>query len=366
MTKNTLFLVHGMGRYPDDQWAEEVWQKLVACSERYSHFKTRKKLEDYAEPFAIRYDQFFEQALSRWDREATAFADFARGAQPAIGSSLDWLTGIDTQDSNFLVSHLLDVVIYRFFPYEAGQIRAHVLKAIFDEIRRKRAQSADAGFSLMAYSLGTSVAHDALADLASVTTIDGVVNTFHPKNFRFESIHMVANVSRMLQTKPKAYQSNIRPGRKGTEVGFCTRMYSHRHEMDPIARFRSFDPAGWNTNYTGTIPDHYRGWNVHDWLHYLDHPSVHIPILRSIAKQSAINPNHEAAAADQYPQFGGDLENLNVARAKIAEIHALIQGFDRELGLSDNYQLLLKVWESLQELRDLAGDSWRSLEGGQS
>lgn len=363
MVKHTLFLVHGMGVHEGTPWADEVWSKLVECSERYPHFTERKALEEYAEPVAVEYDGFIRAALRRWDRQATEFGAFARANELRFADSLDWLQGVSADDAGFLLSHVADVVIYRFFRLEAGQIQDAVKLKIAEEVQRKQALDADAQFSVMAHSLGTSVAHDALAELGSAERIDGDVNTFGVENFRFDSIHMLANVSRLLQTKPKAYASVVRPGPRSTKNRYCGRMYSHRHEVDPFTKPKPFEPVTWGDDFEHTTLRHYRGWNVHGWLHYLDHPEVHVPLLKAITKSSAVTPKQMREAVNDYPRFGGDLENLNAAQAKLAELHARAQDVDEDRGLEENFEALIAMWRVVKELADVAGDTWKTLEG---
>lgn len=366
MTKHTLFLVHGMGRHDSTPWAEEVWDKLVECSERYRHFRTKKKLDEYAEPIPIGYDKFIGAALARWDAQATAFGQFSQANELRQGDSLDWLSGVSGADAGFLLSHVADVIIWRFFRLESEQIRAHVRLKIFEQIDRKRAVDADSRFSLMAHSLGTSVAHDALAALGSAPQIGDNVNTFGTRNFRFQSIHMLANVSRLLQTEPKAYESVVRPGSNSTRNRYCGRMYCHRHELDPITMVKPFDPVAWGGDFQMTNLRHFRGWNVHGWLHYLDNPRVHIPLLKSITKSNAISPKQQRDAVNDYPQFGGDLKNVPAAKVKIAELRALAPFIDEDKGLKENFDTMGKMWDVMKELKDLAGDTWATLEGSVS
>ena len=361
MVKHTLFLVHGMGRHEGTQWSDEVWKKLVECSKRYRHFES-KNLEDYAEPFPVGYDEFVRTALGRWEAEGTAFGEFARGNELRQAGSLDWLMGIAGDDAGFLLSHVADVIVYRLFRHEAGRIQDVVKLAIFEEIARKQSQDANAKFSVMAHSLGTSVAHDALAELGTAERIGDHVNTFGTANFRFHSIHMVANVSRLLQTSPKVYASVVRPGSRTTRKRYCSRMYSHRHELDVFTKPKPFEPVTWGRSFRLTNLRHYRGWNVHGWLHYLDHPRVHVPLLKSITKSSAITPHQEREAVNVYARFGGDLENLAAAKAKLSELHALAQGIDEDNELGENVAALNAVWRGIVELKDIAGDSWAAFE----
>ena len=365
MAKHTLFLVHGMGRFEGTQWSDEVWNKLVECSERYPHFQTTKTLEEYAEHVPVGYDGLIRAALARWDTQATTFGEFAQTNELCHGDSLDWLTGVSGNDAGFLLSHVADVIICRFFRHESARIRAEVQRTIFKEIQRKRAKDAGAEFSLMAHSLGTSVAHDALAELGTAPQIGEYINTFRAEdNFHFKSIHMLANVSRLLQTKPKAYESVVRPaGPRDTKTRYCEVMCCHRHELDPFTKPRPFEPVSWGKYFRMTNLRHYRAWDVHGWLHYLDHPRVHIPLLTSITDWTTVTPKQTREAENDYPRFGGELKNLAVAKRKIAELHALAQGINEDKGLKENFDALCKMWDGVKELRDLAGDTWASLEG---
>lgn len=362
MSKHTLFLVHGMGRHVGTQWSDEIWNKLIECSERYPHFRTRKALDEYAEPVPVGYDEHIRAALARWDAEATQFSTFAQASELRNGDSLDWLTGISNDDAGFIFSHAADVIIWRFFRLEAGRIRANVRLKIFQEIEQKLAQDSSAEFSLMAHSLGTSVSHDVLAEYGTAHMVGADINALGTRNFHFRSIHMLANVSRLLQTDYKAYESVVRPGRRGTLTSYCDRMYSYRHELDPITKPRPFDPVSWSSDFRLINIDHYRGWNVHGWLHYLDNPRVHIPLLKSITKPSAITPQQERNAVGDYPRFGGDLENLATTQGKIAEIHALLESIDVDGNLGKNFATLLLIWAAIQELKHIGGETWSKLE----
>jgi hypothetical protein len=357
MSKHTLFLVHGMGRHQGTQWSAEVWKKLVECSERYPHFRT-KNLEKYAEPAPVGYDEFIRNALDRWDAQTNTFGEFALSQ----GVSLDWLDGMSRDDAGFFWSHVVDVIIHRFFPHVSAQIRANVQLQIFREIEHKRAMNPRARFSLMAHSLGTSVAHDALAEMGAASRIGDNVNTFGSANFRFSSIHMIANVSRLLQTTPKAYESVVRPGPNSTQNRYCGQMYCYRHELDPITLPKPFDPVTWGNDFRLTNLSHYRGWNVHGWLHYLDSPRVHIPLIKSITMLGAITPKQERDAVNSYPRFGGNLQNLTIAQNKLTELASVAHGIDEGGGLKDNFKALCRMWTLLSELKNLTGSTWATLE----
>lgn len=362
MVKHSLFLVHGMGRHEGTEWSDEIWAKLVECSQRYAFFES-ESLDDLARPVPIEYDHLIRSALERWSESAGSFGAFAQTNELRHADALDWLEGIDAEDAGFQMSHVADVVVYRFFKLEQGRIQDFVKAALAREIANQRDLDGSAQFSLMAHSLGTSVAHDALAELGGAAELDGTVNALSAQNFHFASIHMLANVSRMLETEPGAYDSVVRPGHHDDPASYCLRMYSHRHELDPFTRPKCFAPRNWGTAYTARELEHYRGWNVHGWLHYLDHPLVHIPILKSITRSTAIGKRARRKAVEAYEQFGGDLANVDVARDKIEELKAQMQLLDSDAGLKENFARLKELWGGISDLKGLVDDTWKKLEG---
>ena len=360
--KHALFLVHGMGVHQGPQWSANVWNKLVECSRRYPHFQNTKPLDDYAEPVPVQYDHLIQNALNRWAAQAVDFGNFAQANALPGGDSLNWLAGVSGLEPGFEISHVADVVIYRFLGHESSQIRANIQLKIFQTVQSRLAQDPDAKFSVMAHSLGTSVAHDALAEIGTAPMIGTNVNAFQSSQFKFESIHMLANVSRLLQTQPKVYESVVRPGTGAAQN--CRRMYSYRHELDPFTLPKPFTPVTWGNAFRGKRLSHYRAWNIHGWLHYLDNPRVHIPVLRSISKAAAITQHQEREAVndDNYPQFGGQLQNLAQAQTKIAALGALAHTLDIDKGIKENFALLSEMWKCIKELRDVAGASWDQLD----
>jgi hypothetical protein len=276
---------------------------------------------------------------------------------------LDWLDGVGANDAGFLWTHIADVVIYRYFLQRQGQIRDLVQSKIVTEVESGLAADSSAEFSLMAHSLGTAVAHDSLARLGSSENLGGHVNVLSARNFHFASIHMLANVSRLLQTDFKTYESVVRPGERDGATSYCLRMFCHRHELDPFVKPKPFEPAGWGGRFLLENLDHYRGWNVHGWLHYLDNPLVHIPILNSITRSTAIGRRTQGKAVDAYAQFGESLENVAAAKVQLRELRILAGDISKEQGLEQNFDVLRDMWRVIGKLKDLAGDTWNAIEG---
>ena len=101
---------------------------------------------------------------------------------------------------------------------------------------------------------------------------------------------MLANVSRLLAISEGdgIYKSAVFPSRGRTD-GACLNYLSVKHELDPFTFVRSFDPpANWGNGlvmhrglYEGVVipSKEMTQFNVHDFGHYLSHPSVYAPLI---------------------------------------------------------------------------------------
>lgn len=356
MVKHCVFLLHGMGRHDAQAWGGELWSKLCELSRGYRFFQDRD-LDDLAEPVALHYDEHIVAALQRWQHGAESFAEFAgRNALPHA-DSLDALRGIGEDDAGFVASHVADVIIYRYFKLEGKRIRDSLTAQIAAAIAQRRRQDAASEFTFVAHSLGTAAGHDALNQLASLEQIEGRPNTFRAGNFSFRSIHMLANVSRLLQSDAAAYTSLVRPGGRDSAGSYCQLMYSHRHLLDPFLFPKTFQPFGWPSEYRGETLEHFRDWNIHGFSHYLDHPRVHVPILTSITRATAIGPREKAERIDNYRMFAEDFQPVNDVRQAMSELGALGAQVQRDKGLLENLEILVRMWRVIANLRDELGGS---------
>lgn len=349
MSKATAFFVHGMGRHEPDEWLTPVWNKLVEVSKRYAFFQ-RTPLEDLVDPVAINYDDHMQAALQRWQDAGTEFKEFAKLQNIVDGDSLDWLDGIAEDDAGFALSHVADVVIYRFFGLERNQIQDSVKAQFAQRIHADLEADGARNFHVIAHSLGTAVAHDSLAEMG-VPELNGQVNAFAPPNFRFKSIHTLANVSRVLQKDIKVYESILRPGSAGSATAYCSRLYDYRHHLDPFTLVKPYEPVGWS-GFQHELVKHAHDWNLHGYEHFLDNPRVHIPILKSLRPRS-VKTAERNEAVDQYPRYGGPLQNLNEVEDKLAELAALSQRIDPAQGLAENIGIVMEMWKIIGEIKGL-------------
>lgn len=347
MSKHVLFLVHGMGVHKKGNWADSVIEKLKESSKKYSYFN-KYKLEDEVEFLQISYDNIISSdVLNKWKEGATAISDFAKENGLEDNDALNWLKNAEKKEKKFLWSHVADVIIYRFFRIYRVRIQMSVIKQIADEIDRKIRESGEARCSVLAHSLGTAVVHDSLHYLGTQKW-GGTTNVFDPTHWRFQSIFMIANTSRLLQTEPKAYNSIVKPGPNLDSGSYFYKYFNFRHELDPVPFPRMFDPVGWGSAYQSFVVRHFWNWDIHGFEHYLDNPRVHIPILRALVTPWAVSEQEEVAAVENYSQFGGKLKVVQKAKSFITELEVP----KRELGEEPSISELIKGFIKFYQLVD--------------
>ena len=309
MAKHVLVFAHGMGLHGDDWVSGDngAVETLKSVAKRYAFFQ-KKPLDNYVQFEPISYDAIFQNIVGQWQNDAAAVAALPGNT---LGSATSWLTGAAETEKNFWWTHVADVALYRCFPTYRQMVRAHVMNDIATKIAP--AVSAGTNVSILAHSLGTAVVHDTLHIMGSKTTLNGNQNALRATNFRFNNIFMVANVSRLLQSQDgdtaPVYKSVVRPGVNADPASYCQRFLNFRHEADPFAFPRMFDPVDFPADrFRNVLVRHYWKANIHDVSHYLLNPRVHIPILRALTKEGAVTLEEEKFAVnpDNFPQIGGN------------------------------------------------------------
>ncbi|MBI3805301.1 MAG: hypothetical protein HY282_16245 [Nitrospirae bacterium] len=326
MPKQLLFLIHGIGVH-DTDWAEEVdgpIKTLQKVSQQYASFQA-KPLEDRIEFVPIHYDEIFQEIASQCQHDTEQIQQL--DPTGTFSKSLSWMASAGEKEKNFLWSHVADIALYRFCATYRERVRSHVIAEIADRIEKAFAADGNATASVLAHSMGTAVAHDALHLLGTVRWGDRT-NPFNPAHWRFNQIFMIANTSRFLQTEDRemkgAYESIVRPGPVEDPTSYCAAYWNVRHEADPVPFPRAFDPVGWKSY--GAIPvRHYYEKNIHNLSHYLLNPAVHIPILRKLTTPKAVTPEEEIAAVNpnRFPQFGGELAFIQKAKLMALQLEEI-------------------------------------------
>jgi hypothetical protein len=302
MAKHKVFLIHGIGKHPKG-WSEPLQELLLACWGRYDGLKL-VPFEQNFEFVEVRYDGEFDALRSRWAKAANEVLGLIKSAgleDTLLGTLAGWAEEADRDE--FLNTHVLDVVLYRLTTSVGEEVRSTVIDQIMEEL--------DPGtdvlrWSIIAHSMGTAVAHDALLELFTRKK-----KGLKPADHALQLLMMVANVSRLLEDpslyKYDVYRSIVRPS-GGPAAGVCRQYLNARHTYDPIPKPKMFKPAeSWpdpqaraDGNYCNVEIGIVEKANVHDLEHYLRNPKVHIELFRRLTVPGLIDDTTAAKAAAEH------------------------------------------------------------------
>jgi len=344
MSPKSLIIVHGMGEHTEASVKEEVNNAFKTVFSRYDSLKSKNPLEEI-EVSVFAYNQYFQnyrQAIADRNNNdiVTALQEVANNFGGLLQEAAHEIAKLDesiTQD-NMFSTHCLDVILYRF-SLMAEPIQLDLAVKIATEVATKGGSNVH----VLGHSLGTSLLHDTLARLYGPEPMKEKLSIDSDK---LSCVHMVANVSRLLQSFRKAGDSEVRPA-----VGCCTNFVQYRHKLDPIPQIKPFTPTNdgvwvshkvWEDNYQLVEPSAVTSANVHALGHYLLDPEVHLPLLRTVmgfhpipaerkAAQDAFNGTTMAGKAKALQQTVEDLDlsgqsvnNLLVAAKALKD---LVNGF---------------------------------------
>jgi hypothetical protein len=295
MAKHVIFLVHGMGDFGKD-WSLSV-QKQIADS--YSAYGIAKVLP-FADSFEFKeivYNERFDKLRKQWrDDSATVLATLKEGGLEASAlGKLAKAGGAAGTEDQFLSSHVLDVLLYRFVPMVAEEARTLVAKQIIDTVFGAEPRK----WSVIAHSLGTAVAHDSLHAMFTNTVAgETLIGTTQA-----QVLMMVANVSRLLEEDDvDVYKSMVRPG---TSDSVCRHYLNAKHEWDPFPRPKEFRPLDdWPSvaarnedRYVPITINAFQNKNIHGLSHYLSNPKVHVPLFRRLVPLPVVISDDELKKA---------------------------------------------------------------------
>jgi hypothetical protein len=300
MSKHVIFMIHGIGDH-DANWCDGVAETLKKLYGQY-RFSEELPFDDKFVVKPLFYNDKFDALRQKWENAANEVVGkmTAPGAaDSALRALTEWAGSANRK--TFLRTHVLDVVLYRFFATVAGQVRAAVHRQLLEGIR-----GADR-WSAIAHSMGTSVLHDTLVWMFDPDS----PSRLPPQGFRMQSLAMIANVSRLLESSDQgarwdAYRSVVQPN-VNVKKGVCNRYLNIWNEWDPIPVPKKFKPMpDWPDAATRAAPNAFRDIRiesiekpraVHDLEHYLRNPGVHIPLFRSLIPIPGVVEEDEEAAA---------------------------------------------------------------------
>ncbi|MDE2293690.1 MAG: hypothetical protein KGL53_16535 [Elusimicrobia bacterium] len=301
--RRVLFLLHGVGDHGAG-WAERPGgpaSALRAVSLRYEAFR-RRPLDERVRLVPLSYDELLDAAAARWRAAAARGAgSWARALKERASALVPWserlaaLPGLDGLADALpsleaaWPSRLSHVAAWR----ADAACRKAVRERVADGVRAVLLPLAEDGQEcsavLAAHSLGTAVAQDALDDLGRRWARSR--SRFAPVRWRWRAVFLLADVGRLLGGADE--DALLRSGRDGDPGSWTRRLYEVRHAWDPI------DRAAPKTDGRGARPielDHAWGANVHSFAHYLEHPAVHVPLLRAAAGAGTVTRAEEDEA----------------------------------------------------------------------
>jgi hypothetical protein len=335
-----LFVVHGMGEF-DASWVKPIEKQL---SDLYKSYPTLASVPQ-AQRFTIhpiRYDDVLSDLVKKWQTDATAISKLAAGVGASTAEAMvGWLKSAGT---GFKWTHAADVLLYRCFSDVREAVLVTVANQLVKVINKDLNASQDCRWGVLAHSLGTSVAHDSLHALWTTQFPDG--SAFDPADVKAAFVMMVANVSRLLETDVDVLESVVQPGTGSAKTRGCLNFLTVRHALDPFTVPRKFDPVGWpdavtveQERYKSIRVQHFRDRNIHGFGHYLQHPAVHIPLMRLLAnKKSVISVAEETKALAEFTDLGSLPQGLVLAELKRLELMQPAQ--------SDDWKAIRPIWDA--------------------
>lgn len=316
MAKNIVFVIHGIGEY-DQHWLQADSSAAHQLREDAKHygFFDGKNLDTFVEFVPIIYDDIFLRILNHWNDLGEAL-ESAIPVMPDVASKVvDLLKRSD--DDEWIINFAGDVVLYWGFRLFQQRVVLRVLAQITKKVADTITSSDQVpGYHVLAHSLGTAVAHDALhhlgtedwlgaldhapfsdldgqegaadhdayrASLAKMKQEFGVANPFHPGLFQFETVTMLSNVSGLIHPSESPYRSIVRPGSASAESAFTKNYLNINHKYDPVSIAGNFKmPNSWEMQGGVDVSvDHVVEKNIHSASHYVAHPNVHLRLLQS-------------------------------------------------------------------------------------
>jgi hypothetical protein len=284
--KPSLIAVPGMGQHTGDSFKKEIVDALSYALSLYPKWQGQT-IDQLVDVVPCEYDSIFNEYRDAMADASKPLADRLATLQaaklfPIVGEITKW--DAELNKDNFFRTHWLDVLFYRYTML-AEPIRIKVARAVADEVKAKGAENVH----VLGHSLGTAVVHDSLASLY----VDGPVaeggKNLSTRSSKLGSVHMVANVSRALESFAKVAESVVHPcGRGGCVFAY----YQYRHIVDPFTIPSPFEPIAngiWKdpfslppTEYQRLRPRLVTELNTHSISSYLENPECHVPLLNSL------------------------------------------------------------------------------------
>src|SRR6266403_4387344 len=174
MAKNIVFVLHGIGQYTAG-WMDlesSAVPILKTAAAAYPFF-SGKSLDTYVEFVPVLYDDVFERILKNW-------SDLGKGLKDAIPTMPSFADKTvtylqDADKNNWWLKTGADVLLYWGFRLFQQRVILRVLAQICTKVADTIAASDQVPhYHVLAHSLGTAVAHDALHHLGTEAWLSAI------------------------------------------------------------------------------------------------------------------------------------------------------------------------------------------------
>lgn len=357
MARPYMFLVHGVGKHPAG-WDSSWKAALIGELQRYAPYEemTAEEIESDVIAFVpIGYDEIFEGFRERWGDLASALAETNLVPDRALQKGLRWVADHGEADGFEQVfwEKVLDALLWTFNPIARARVMASVSQQLVDGLIAMAGENGEPNSHIVAHSLGTSVTHD--STIALMAARDVHEGALAPKFFKWTSLFMVANTSRLLEPWVdlsddldvddfNVYRSAIQPGLRGS---VCRSYFNARHRIDPITWPRCFGPRDWQDDAFLDIEltrfDELQ--NVHNFEHYVADPAVHLRLFRKVLGNKRLGTREEVRRAIE----GYERDYPLQASIELDNLRSLLGGdFEKRLGPAKLAEYLTRVFEEVR------------------
>ncbi|MDX2418095.1 MAG: hypothetical protein QNK19_11605 [Xanthomonadales bacterium] len=318
MRKHVLFLVHGMGdNVNDDGSVETGWAKNAeeTLKEFYNDYQILKLVpfEERFEVVAINYDTIFNNLLKRWADQSAALRATGVPIDGIVKEVFDWLDNGAKQEDNFAWTHVVDVVLYRFFSLVRQRVKTHVAKQFMAALKPNN-EGAVTSWSVIAHSLGCIITHDVLHAMDATSPNEAGISILDAMVPSANVVAMISNVSKVMENDIGVYDSQVVPPTTIKSNTACFHYLNANNKLDPFVLPMRFDPKGdpeWkqakqSKSYLDIRIDNVHEKNVHSFKNYLVNPQVHIPLFEQMAGRGSIMANEKDQAKQQFKNIKSD------------------------------------------------------------
>lgn len=293
-----VYFIHGIGQH-SKTWIDEPDLKTTLrkkISDAWSFYQP--KPGDIGEHIALQsisYDNVFTDLYEHWDNQAKALLNHL-GTQSLSETKLSGFIetlqkpAAEVKSENAIYTHVLDLFWYRLSGSIQGKIVAHCANQILSDIKQHQLKG-DHTFSIVAHSMGTSVAHKVLQDLYSEEASRAELSSI----LKFRLLMQVSNTSLVLSSdRDRHYDTLVKPSRFANK-GVCNYMVNVSHRLDPVSELVRFDPdiESWQDRdeirqqrYQDIRISRLTDRDVHSIVHYFDNPKVQEAFFEKILDRS--------------------------------------------------------------------------------